>query len=417
MMKGFFQRPFLGIYIILFHKMGVVMDYSLDIKTIIIILATGHLLSGILIIAYTFGKKREASINLFLTSKFLELSAWVLILFRGQIDDVFTILLANYFLMIGTTFEIIAFLILIERYNQTLKRIYLSLIVSFIVCFNIIFLFHNMESLRVMLISIYIVALWSFPIFKLLSNKNASMLQRTFAILFSLGLLTFLIRAFAAFKIGESMTLLASNVINSVAFFSLYTVMLIGSIGFVLLAKEKADLKLLIAATYDQMTGIYNRGSFINNANAAVSLCARKERPISLLLMDLDHFKTINDTYGHQVGDIVLKEFSQKIKSQLRNYDLFGRYGGEEFLVLLPETDSNTALEIANRMRTSIENNPVNIGKGISYTISIGGVSIIPNQETSVEILFDLSDKALYQAKESGRNRVEFHKPDTMNEK
>lgn len=385
------------------------MNYFLDIKTIILALSIGHLLSGILIIAYTFGKKRDLSINLFLTSKLLELTAWILIIFRGHIDDIYSILFANYALIIGTTFEIVAFMALIGCYNQALRRIYISLVGSFVVLLYIIYLYHNVESYRVMLISLYIVILWSYPIWKLLMAHNASILQRIFAILYSLSLLAFLFRGIAVIKIGKSMTLLSSNFFNSIAFLSLYVVMLIGSIGFILLAKEKADMKLFIAATYDQMTGIYNRASFIKNANAVVSLCARKERPISLLLIDLDHFKMINDTYGHKVGDIVLEEFCKAIKDQLRKYDLFGRYGGEEFLILLPETESNAALEIANRLRASIENKPVNIGDKISYTISIGGVSIIPNQETSIENLFDLSDRALYQAKEKGRNRVEFY--------
>jgi diguanylate cyclase (GGDEF)-like protein len=206
------------------------------------------------------------------------------------------------------------------------------------------------------------------------------------------------------------MTLLASNFINSVAFLSLYIVMLIGSIGFILLAKEKADMKLLIAATYDQMTGIYNRGSFFSNAMALVSLYARKERSISLLLIDLDHFKIINDKYGHQAGDIVLKEFAQTIKGQLRNYDLFGRYGGEEFIILLPDTDLDTAHEIAERLRDKTEHSTADIDKGIPYTISIGGISIVPDQETTIEMLLGLTDKALYQAKEGGRNRVVFHR-------
>jgi diguanylate cyclase (GGDEF)-like protein len=234
------------------------------------------------------------------------------------------------------------------------------------------------------------------------------MLQRIFAILHSIALLTFFARGIAVIKIGKAMTLTSSNFFNSIAFLSLYIVMLIGSIGFILLAKEKADMKLFIAATYDQMTGIYNRGSFIGNAAALISLCARKERPVSLLLIDLDHFKMINDTHGHQVGDIVLKEFAQTIKSRLRKYDLFGRYGGEEFVILLPETDSETAYEIAERLRDGIEHSTVDMSGGISYTISIGGVSIIPNQGTTIEMLFDLTDKALYQAKEKGRNRVEF---------
>lgn len=387
------------------------MNYSLDIGTIILLLAIGHLLSGILMIAYTFGKKREHPVNLFLLSKFLEFSAWVLIICRGRIHDFFSVLLANYALVIGTTFEVMAFLSLIGCYNHILKRAYGALVASFVICFNIIFLFFNVESSRVMLISIYVVLLWFFPIYKMLIDRNASILQRIFAILYGVALLAFLVRALAVFGIGESMTLTSSNFFNAVAFLSIYTIMLIGSIGFILLAKEKADLKLYMSATFDQMTGIYNRASVISNAKALISLHARKGRPISLLMIDLDHFKVINDSYGHQVGDIVLKEFSQNIKEQLRSYDLFGRFGGEEFIILLPETGLDKAVEIAERLRISIEHSPVCFDHEIFYTISIGGVSIIPDQDTAIETLFNHSDKALYRAKETGRNRVEFYSP------
>ena len=139
----------------------------------------------------------------------------------------------------------------------------------------------------------------------------------------------------------------------------MYIVMLVGGMGFILLAKEKSDLELIKAATLDHMTNIYNRGTFIRHAREAISLHVRKRTPISLLLMDLDNFKKVNDTYGHHTGDIVLTRFAEDIKKQLRSYDLFGRFGGEEFVLLLPETDENAAAEVAERLRKHIEENPV----------------------------------------------------------
>ena len=190
----------------------------------------------------------------------------------------------------------------------------------------------------------------------------------------------------------------------------MYIVMLVGGMGFILLAKEKSDLELIKAATLDHMTNIYNRGTFIRHAREAISLHVRKRTPISLLLMDLDNFKKVNDTYGHHTGDIVLTRFAEDIKKQLRSYDLFGRFGGEEFVLLLPETDENAAAEVAERLRKHIEENPVPLSNGIFYTISIGAVSMIPDSNTSVEDLFNQCDQALYLAKGKGRNRVEFYK-------
>jgi len=186
-------------------------------------------------------------------------------------------------------------------------------------------------------------------------------------------------------------------------------VMLIGSIGFILLAKQKSDYKLFMAATHDNMTGIYNRSAFIEKAASQINFHARKERPLTFLLIDIDHFKRINDTYGHQIGDDVLNEFVSVIKLQLRSYDLFGRFGGEEFVILLPETDRNEAEEVSERLRHTVELQPfIMEDNEISYTISIGAVTLIPDQNTTIDLMFNCTDKALYRAKESGRNRVDF---------
>lgn len=135
-----------------------------------------------------------------------------------------------------------------ECYNRTNPgNIYLAVCVAYALLFNIIYLFHNIESARVMLISVFIVLLWSYPILRLFIYRGASLLQRFIAILYSAGVLTFLARAIAVFIIGRSMTLTSANFFNALAFLSLYIVMMIGSIGFILLAKQKSDLKLLHA--------------------------------------------------------------------------------------------------------------------------------------------------------------------------
>jgi len=189
--------------------------------------------------------------------------------------------------------------------------------------------------------------------------------------------------------------------------------MLIGNIGFILMAKEKSDLELTKVATYDELTDIFNRRAFLLRAKENISLFARRKEPISFFLIDLDNFKKINDVYGHFAGDMVLKDFAVKIKGQLRVFDLFGRIGGEEFTVLLPGTNEEGALEIAERLRKSAENASVNVGSDhiIKYTISIGIVTVIPDENTSINTLYKISDDALYVAKRNGRNRIEVVEP------
>ena len=134
----------------------------------------------------------------------------------------------------------------------------------------------------------------------------------------------------------------------------------------------------------------------------------RLDMPVSFLMLDIDHFKHVNDTYGHATGDAVLKHFAESTTGRLRNIDLFGRLGGEEFGVLLPGTDRTGAYELADQLRQYIAVSPVPSEKGdIHITVSIGVTEFTPEDMTPDGILAR-ADAALYQAKEHGRNRVEW---------
>jgi diguanylate cyclase (GGDEF)-like protein len=118
----------------------------------------------------------------------------------------------------------------------------------------------------------------------------------------------------------------------------------------------------------------------------------------------LDHFKKINDFYGHMMGDLVLKNFASTLKKQLRGYDVLGRIGGEEFTALLPGVGEREAYGIAQRVRSSVEGTAVN--HTIKYTVSIGVSTLVTNENTTIDHLYRLGDHALYQAKQNGRNQV-----------
>jgi diguanylate cyclase (GGDEF)-like protein len=128
------------------------------------------------------------------------------------------------------------------------------------------------------------------------------------------------------------------------------------------------------------------------------------------MMLDLDHFKRINDEYGHLIGDQVLQEFAKRCECSVREVDLVGRYGGEELMILLPETDRKTALQVAERLRTTIASTPIQVfGKEISVTVSIG-VTTQDENTTDLETLIARADQALYIAKHKGRNRVAISK-------
>lgn len=167
--------------------------------------------------------------------------------------------------------------------------------------------------------------------------------------------------------------------------------------------------KLRIMATIDNLTKIYNRSHFFELCKKEIDRAKRYGRPISLILMDIDHFKMINDTYGHKAGDYTLKAVVDVCRNYLRIHDIFGRYGGEEFIIFLPETPSKVALEVAERLRKKIAGMCISLESAeVAVTASFGVVGIEKAGDVELEELFKNADHALYRAKEAGRNRVVF---------
>jgi diguanylate cyclase (GGDEF)-like protein len=167
--------------------------------------------------------------------------------------------------------------------------------------------------------------------------------------------------------------------------------------------------KLLYQATHDALTGISNRGVCLDALRRERSRQTRESGSFAVSLLDIDHFKYVNDTYGHLAGDAVLTEAAQRIKNCIRPYDTLGRYGGEEFLIVLPTADGPGAMCVAERIREAFEAQPVVTEREkISITVSLG-VAVSEGQNSlDAESLLQMADEALYRAKQTGRNRVEL---------
>jgi len=160
-------------------------------------------------------------------------------------------------------------------------------------------------------------------------------------------------------------------------------------------------------ATTDAVTGLYNRHYLTSHMETRLNFSNDQGKPLSVLMMDIDHFKAVNDTYGHAAGDKVLKEFANRIAKNIRGVDLAARYGGEEFVVMMPETTEDWATIIGNRLREEVKDQPFEIGNGedpITITVSIGVAT--SEDTTTPQVLLERADKALYSAKEGGRNQV-----------
>ena len=160
-------------------------------------------------------------------------------------------------------------------------------------------------------------------------------------------------------------------------------------------------------AVTDDLTGLKNRRGFFEVARRELERATRTGRPLSALMLDIDGFKRVNDTYGHAVGDVVLRHLAERCRRAVRDIDLVGRYGGEEFAVLLPETDLKTALDVAERVRSSIGDTPFDTEVGpLPIRVSIGLALLDDDSEQTVESLLDRADTAMYLVKQAGGDDV-----------
>ena len=169
---------------------------------------------------------------------------------------------------------------------------------------------------------------------------------------------------------------------------------------------RKALAKLEKLATTDSLTGVANRHHLLTIGKREFSRACRYTRPFSVLMLDIDHFKTINDTYGHAAGDEALKAMAKAAVNSLRQVDFFGRFGGEEFVAFLPETNIRAAVEVAERIRRTIARISLSVPDGVAYvTVSIG-VATYRRGDRTLDAILKRADDALYAAKNQGRDRV-----------
>ncbi|MEA1968925.1 MAG: diguanylate cyclase [Thermodesulfobacteriota bacterium] len=173
----------------------------------------------------------------------------------------------------------------------------------------------------------------------------------------------------------------------------------------VAISRQMNIAQLTDAATLDPLTGCYNRRELESQMKRHIARTTRHNSPLSIFMLDIDHFKKVNDTYGHQAGDDVLKDITRSIQQNIRAEDILARYGGEEFIVILPETDKHAAMELADRLRDNISKKMIKTATDtIKITASFGVAAFTPH--TNMEQLIKEADEMLYKAKLNGRNIV-----------
>lgn len=193
----------------------------------------------------------------------------------------------------------------------------------------------------------------------------------------------------------------------AVSFLIAFAAAIAATFAFLLLHKERADAEARRLATIDPLTGAYNRSTFHEIAERELARALRAGQALSIVMLDIDHFRAINEQHGHRVGDEVLRQFADLVRSALRKEDMLVRYGGGAFLVMLPEVPGPGAVVVAGRIRRYVANEPIEAaGRKFAVTVSLGVAARLDEGPESIDTLLARADSALALAKERGRNRV-----------
>ena len=225
---------------------------------------------------------------------------------------------------------------------------------------------------------------------------------------YAIGAFAFLSRGLSAMMSAEPLQAFGSpNALQSALFLAAATAAIVSTFGFVMLHKERADGEAVRMATIDPLTGAYNRRTFHDIAERELARALRAGQPLSIIVVDIDHFRPVNETHGNRAGDEVLRRVADLIRSALRKEDMLVRYGGEEFLVMLPEVPGPGAVVVAGRIRKAVEAQPIEIeDRALQMTVSVGVSARLDEGPESIENLLARADEALALAKQRGRNRV-----------
>ena len=376
----------------------------MDIKTLILALALGNLSLCAALFFFEYESRKSLTMSTWAVAKQLQTAAWLLLYFRGAISDLLTILLGNGLLFAGMALDASA---LWEAAGRPVWRRYLmpALVAAetlFVVCYGL----EIPADLRVALSSLLVAGFFGAGAVALARAwRGASMLRRY--LLVSMLALTAALaaRGVVAVALPEGWSWIGADLIRMLAMAALYLMMLTNAFGYLLLSRERLQAELARLEVVDPLTDVPNRRGFYQALTPWMALARRPGMPTSLIILNLDHFKRVNDSYGHPVGDAVLKTMVDVCKKQLRDSDLMGRLGGAEFAVQLPRTSLEDALMVAERIRNAVAALPVKTERAVINLTASLGVTTIRAEDSTVS-LFKRADEALQQAKREGRDRV-----------
>lgn len=386
---------------------------SFDIRTLMAVLFLGNSISVALILTYYWRGEAESETRIsdhYLPAKICQALAYLLLMSRGLVPDMVSVSLGNTFLMFGFYLEALAMLASVHEDGISAKLLAWITFLC-IVVFNVIEYVRPDSSLRVAVASLCVFLILVIPSIRLFVSVNSTRFKRFVGVFYFLFLAMLLPRAFYAFV--TNMDILTGSPIQILTFLALVLLLVYSLPSYLFMMKEKADRVIASMASTDYLTGLSNRYFFLETAERAFSRLRFDGKSMTVLFIDIDHFKSINDTHGHSFGDMVLVALGRVIRECVRPTDLTCRYGGEEFVILLPDAAKAQANAVAERIRGAIGKVEFPDLPGFSFRVSVGLADGVPERDDSLELYINRAESALYTAKKSGRDQVVEYDPVT----
>jgi diguanylate cyclase (GGDEF)-like protein len=375
---------------------------SLDIRTVFFTQVIVNLIIGLALWFSTLGRYQHG-LNYFIGLFLSQAIAQVLLFLRGILPDFVTIVIANTFVAASYNLGYLGYC---HFFNHKVNWWTVILPIATIFILFAIYI----DDFRIRVISLGLVSAAQYIVqFILLLTITEKAVKRSKPILllgYGIIIVLFTLRAIYMMIYPDGITSLFDTIwINSVTLFATIPSIIFIALGLLLMVSDRLLEENRELATRDSLTHLFNRRTFNDLAQRELARAERYNHATSMLMIDIDRFKLVNDTYGHPVGDEALIHLVRVLKDSVRMQDLYGRYGGEEFTVLLAETSQKEALEIAERLREQIAENSLVINNHtIKLTVSIGVATSHGDQKPSLDAMINAADEAMYIAKKAGRN-------------
>lgn len=380
---------------------------GLDIPTMSLMLSVSSILQSITLIFFFFLANKYPGVGIYAVGTLLSAIGFLTIPIGLFVSDELIKFNLKFFGNLLIIYAQILYTIgIIQFLNKKVNSFFFIALTSasFVIQFYFVyikndFITRNMGMIFIC-ITAYFVAIYYLIRFREKHLHVSSMFICT-SFIFSI---TFVFFRAIMLPLTNTKTLLDSNLANLTTIGSAFLFDYLRNAGFIMMICQRLYHDIHQLATVDFLTNTLNRRAMQQCLEQETAKFNRSKTPFSLIMLDVDRFKSINDTYGHDQGDVVLQHLTTLLKQNLRSEDILSRWGGEEFLILLPNTDIQESFLMANQLRTTVEENPAN--NRIYYTISSGVGTFNQDYTGELDSLLIAIDQALYQAKQNGRNQV-----------